>query len=46
VSMSSATPAKRGLVAALSKTRKHATHYLAPGANGAAELKRIAFECC
>ena len=46
VSMGGATQAKRGLVAALSKTRKHATHYLAPAANGAAELKRIAFECC
>jgi hypothetical protein len=46
VSMGGATPARRGLVAALSKTRKHATHYLAPAANGAAELKRIAFECC
>jgi hypothetical protein len=46
VSMGSTKQAKRGLVAALSKTRKHATHYLAPAANGAAELKRIAFECC
>lgn len=46
VSMGSTTQAKRGLVAALSKTRKHATHYLAPAANGAAELRRIAFECC
>ncbi len=45
VSMASAKQAKRGLVAALSKTRKHATHYLAPAAGGAAELKRIAFEC-
>ncbi len=47
VSMGGGTPARRrGLAAMLSKARKHATHYLAPAADGSAELRRIAFECC
>jgi hypothetical protein len=37
---------RRGLAASLSQARKHATHYLDKRADGALELKRIAFECC
>ena len=37
---------RRGLVASLSKARKHATHYLSTRADESLELRRIAFECC
>ena len=37
---------RRGLVASLSKARKHATHYLSTRADESLELKRISFECC
>lgn len=47
VSMATASPARRrGLVASLSKARKHATHYLKASGANAVELKRISFECC
>jgi hypothetical protein len=37
---------RRGLVASLSKARKHATHYLSTREDESLELKRISFECC
>jgi len=46
VSMASPAGRRRGLVASLSQSRKHATHYLSPLPDDAVELKRIAFECC
>ena len=45
VSMASPTGRRRALVASLSQSRKHATHYLNPLPDDSVELKRIAFEC-
>ncbi|HUE84782.1 MAG TPA: hypothetical protein VMO26_01770 [Vicinamibacterales bacterium] len=46
VSITPAAGRRRGLAASLSEGRKHATHYLERRADGAVNLKRIAFECC
>jgi hypothetical protein len=45
VSMGAAAGRRRGLVATLSATRKHATHYLEARPDQSVALKRIAFEC-